>query len=81
MKPMSAKLASNVRLRVVLLVILLVGIGLLWNQVFVITGIVGSSPNAAISPLPPPPPPEIKPVSTDWVDLEVYLRNHPTWQP
>ncbi len=78
---MRAKLASNPAFRLIAVVILLVGIGLLWNHVFLITGIVQPSPTESVSQLPAPSPPEIKPVSTDWVDLEVYLRNHPTWQP
>ncbi|NLO74731.1 MAG: hypothetical protein GX100_11580 [candidate division WS1 bacterium] len=52
---------------------------LLWRQVFVMTGILWwQAPQPAERPLPPPPA-VFAPADTDWVDLEIYLRNHPVW--
>jgi hypothetical protein len=51
----------------------------LWQVVFVVTGLGGSAalgpPVARPAPVPLPTPP------TDWIDLDLYRRTHPTWQP
>ncbi len=78
---MTTKPARRSWLWIVLILIMLAGVALLWQQVFVITGIVSTSSTEPAIKLPPPTPPEIEPVSTDWVDLEVYLETHPRWEP
>lgn len=78
---MNSRLRHIWWVKVALIVVILLGIGLLWNQVFVITGIIGPDSGLAIGKVPPPAPPDIKDPRTDWVDLQIYLRTHPVWQP
>ncbi len=68
------------RKRIAAIVAFLVVVGLLWRQVFVMTGILWwQAPGAAERPAPPPPA-QFKQVSTDWVDLEAYQKANPMWR-
>ena len=53
--------------------------GLLWRQVFLMTGILWwQAPRPAARPEPPPAV-AFAPANTAWIDLPTYLRNHPNW--
>ena len=78
---MDSKLPYSRWLKIALIVVILLGVGVLWNQIFVITGIIGSQSAMSIGQVPPPNPPEINDPRTDWVALQIYLRPHPVWQP
>lgn len=66
--------------RIAAIIGFLVAVGLLWRQVFVMTGILWwQAPRAAERPAPPPPA-QFKQVPTDWVDLEAYQKANPMWQ-
>ncbi len=78
---MDSKLLDSRWLKIALIIVILLGVGVLWNQIFIITGIIGSQSAMSIGPVPPPNPPEIKEPRTDWVDLQIYLRTHPVWEP
>ena len=58
----------------------LVVMGLLWRQVFAMTGLLWwQAPQAADHPAPPPPA-QFKQLSTAWVDLPAYQKTNPVWQ-
>lgn len=57
----------------------LVVVGLLWQQVFAMTGILGGQAPAASERPAPPPAVQFPQVSTDWIDLPAYLRTNPVW--
>jgi len=70
---------SSRRRQIGAIAIFLVTVGLLWRQVFVMTGIVGrQTPQEAPRPEPPPPA-HFREVATDWIDLPTYLRANPVW--
>lgn len=54
-------------------------VGLLWQQVFAMTGILGGQTPAVAERPAPPPAVQFPPVSTDWIDLSAYLRTNPMW--
>jgi hypothetical protein len=57
----------------------LVVMGLLWRQVFVMTGILWwQAPRASDRPAPPPPA-QFKQAPTGWVDLPAYQKTNPVW--
>jgi hypothetical protein len=58
------------------LVIALVG---LWQAVFYATGLAGAK--AAPAKVAPPAPVALGSTRTDWVDMNVWSRTHPRWQP
>ncbi|HEY3397126.1 MAG TPA: hypothetical protein VGM19_05635 [Armatimonadota bacterium] len=61
------------------LAIFLVVVGLMWREVFVLTGILWwQAPRSADRPAPPPPA-QFKTPATDWIDLQVYYKSHPEW--
>lgn len=60
---------------------MIVAVALLWHQVFAMTGLLWWDAARPAQPVPRPAPPEIQAEPTGWVDLEIYLRNHPVWQP
>jgi hypothetical protein len=64
-----------------LVLVCILALAVLWHQVFAMTGVLWWNAPTAGKPVPRPAPPHIAPVTTDWVDLDAYLRNHPTWQP
>ena len=61
------------------LVAFLVVVGLLWRQVFLMTGILWwQAPRPAERPVPPPPA-VFAPASTNWIDLGAFQRAQPVW--
>ena len=71
------KAARNRQLGAIAVFLLVVG--LLWRQVFVMTGILWwQAPQAAERPAPPPPA-QFREVRTDWVDLPTYQKMNPVW--
>jgi hypothetical protein len=59
--------------------IFLVTVGLLWRQVFVMTGILWwQAPQAANRPAPPPAA-HFREASTNWIDLPAYQKANPVW--
>ena len=59
--------------------VFLVAVGLLWRQVFVMTGILWwQAPRANEHPAPPPAA-QFKQAPTNWVDLPAYQKTNPMW--
>lgn len=56
-------------------------IGLLWHQVFVMTGVLWWNAPEVLQPVPTPAPLSPATVETGWVDLSAYLSTHPHWAP
>lgn len=56
-------------------------LGLLWFQVFLMTGVLWWAAPSAEVPVERPDPPRFRPPATDWVDVDAYLRTHPVWMP
>lgn len=70
---------SSLNLTRLALVAFLIVVAVLWRQVFMMTGILWwQAPRPAARPTPPPPV-QFRTVSTDWIDLNTYLRNRPYW--
>lgn len=65
----------------VLAIVALLALGLLWQQVFVMTGLLWWDATGDAQRVPRPKPPTIQPPDTDWVDLQAYLGTHPVWRP
>ncbi len=57
----------------------LVVVGLLWQQVFAMTGILDGQTSPAVERPTPPPAVQFREVPTDWIDLTAYLRTNPMW--
>jgi hypothetical protein len=58
-----------------------IAVAVLWQHVFVMTGVSRwQEPTGSERPAPPPPV-DIEPLPTGWVDLEVYQQTHPFWNP
>ena len=55
-------------------------LAVMWQQVFTMTGVLWWNAPRAAKPYPRPRAPHIRPVPTDWVDVDAYLKNHPEWQ-
>jgi uncharacterized protein YpmS len=64
-----------------LVLVCVLALAFLWHQVFAMTGVLWWNAPTAAKRVPRPRPPHIAQATTDWVDLDTYLRNHPTWQP
>jgi hypothetical protein len=60
----------------VVLIVALVG---LWQGVFYATGLAGGKP--APAKVTPPGMVALWAPKTDWVDMKVWGRTHPTWEP
>ena len=67
--------------RAAVLVIIIIAVALLWHLVFVMTGVSRWQQVTAAQRPAPPQPVSLSPLSTDWVDLEVYQQTHPMWRP
>ena len=67
--------------RAAVLVIVIIAVALLWHLVFVMTGVSRWQQVTAVQRPAPPQPVSLPPLSTDWVDLEVYKQTHPVWRP
>ncbi|NSW58430.1 MAG: hypothetical protein HPY44_20670 [Armatimonadetes bacterium] len=65
----------------VLAIVAVVALGLLWQQVFAMTGVLWWDAPSDVQKVPRPAPPVIQPPDTDWVDLKAYLGTHPVWRP
>ena len=78
---MTRTLRTNQRLRRwTLAMVGMVLLGLLWQQVFLMTGLLWWNAPARGEAVKRPDPPRFRAPSTDWVDLDAYLRTHPVWQ-
>jgi multidrug efflux pump subunit AcrA (membrane-fusion protein) len=56
-------------------------IGLLWQQVFAMTGVLWWNAPPVEEPVSAPAPLPAATVETGWVDLDAYLETHPHWAP
>ena len=65
----------------VLALVAAVVLGVLWYQVFAMTGLLWWDASSAATKVARPSPPQIPQLQTDWVDVDTYLRTHPVWQP
>jgi hypothetical protein len=63
---------------IALLAIVLLAV--MWQQVFTMTGVLWWNAPQAEKPYPRPRAVHIRPVPTDWVDVDAYLKNNPEWQ-
>jgi hypothetical protein len=61
------------------LVAFLIVVGLLWRQVFLMTGILWWQAPRPVTRPAPPPAAVFPPVNTGWIDLDTYLSHHPVW--
>jgi hypothetical protein len=66
---------------VVLCLAALLAILLLWQQVFVMTGLLWWNAPRAVAPVTPPSALAQPHPDTNWVDLQAYQNTHPEWNP
>ena len=67
--------------RAVLVLGIIIGVALLWQQAFTMTGVSRWHERASVERPAPPEPISIEPLPADWVDLKAYQQTHPVWQP
>jgi len=67
--------------RAAVLVLIIIAVALLWHLCFVMTGVSRWQQVTAAQRPAPPQPVRLSPLSTDWVDLEIYQQTHPVWSP
>jgi len=60
---------------------IIVAVALLWHLIFVMTGVSRWQQVTAAQRPAPPEQVSLSPLSTDWVDLEIYQQTHPIWEP
>jgi hypothetical protein len=58
----------------------ILALGLLWHQVFAMTGLLWWDATAAATKVTRPAAPHIQAPATGWVDVDAYLRTHPEWR-
>ena len=60
--------------------VFLIAVGILWRQVFAMTGILWwqEAPRLAERPAPPPAA-QFRELPTGWIDLPAYQRTHDKW--
>lgn len=56
-------------------------VAFLWHQVFTMTGLLWWNAQAQGPSLARPAPPRLPAIDTSWVDVDAYLKTHPTWEP
>ncbi len=65
--------------RWLLVALAVLAIGVAWQQVFAMTGILWWDAPAGAVVQPAPLPLQLQPLDTSWVDLSVWQRTHPEW--